>query len=334
MHTDNIIICKSIILPESLKKIILKNYYFKTLNEIKLINTGDNDHYLVDCGIKKYILRIYRSNKHWLSHESNYLFELEWLLFLYKNKVPVSCPIPRKDGKYLNKLNAPEGIRYWALFSEAFGTVKKLDYKNSYKFGEIIAKLHIVSNNFITKNQRKIIDKNFLINLSLARIIKNAKNNYQFDIRYLISICKKINLIISKFETTFIQDEWGLIGGDFHQENHFVDDAGKITLFDFDLCGYGWRAYDLAVFKWSLFSINNIKLRTKNCKNLWQAFLKGYDNYRHLSKSELAIINTFVQARQIWVMGSLTTYPDIVLNDNYWKRMMAGLKEAEILPFD
>jgi len=41
-------------------------------------------------------------------------------------------------------------------------------------------------------------------------------------------------------------DRFGLIHGDLHQENYFFHD-GAVCAIDFDDCGWGWFAYDLAV---------------------------------------------------------------------------------------
>ena len=52
-------------------------------------------------------------------------------------------------------------------------------------------------------------------------------------------------------ELDFGSDGWGIIGGDFHGWNLHFTENNELTLFDFDLCGYGWRAFDLAVYRWS-----------------------------------------------------------------------------------
>ena len=43
------------------------------------------------------------------------------------------------------------------------------------------------------------------------------------------------------------RDEYGLVHTDMHGGNFFVDDEGRITLFDFDDCLYAWFIYDLAM---------------------------------------------------------------------------------------
>ena len=275
-------IYRSLISTDSLKKIVSESYNLNGSIKVSLLSIGDNDHYLVSTKDNKYVLRIYKHNKHWLQKESDYLFEMDWLTFLRNNNLPVSYPIQRKDGRYIDTLIAPEGIRYWALFSLAQGEIKKLNDKRCYKYGEVIAKLHIASNKFkpFYKDTHQI-DQNFLINLPIQQIsdfFQDARNEY---IILLKSLATKLELKIKNFEKVSKHDAWGVIGGDFHIKNFFYNNNNEITLFDFDHCGYGWRAYDLAIFKWSLFVSFNKGGKVKNDFHfLWKSFLAGYETYR------------------------------------------------------
>ena len=42
----------------------------------------------------------------------------------------------------------------------------------------------------------------------------------------------------------------------------------------------------------------------------------------------MKIIPAFIQARQIWLMGSETTYPDKILSKTYWDLMFKGLRTS------
>jgi len=56
----------------------------------KLIRTQDNDHYSVTVGDKKYVARIYQQGDRLERAESDYQFEMEWLLFLAEQGLPVT----------------------------------------------------------------------------------------------------------------------------------------------------------------------------------------------------------------------------------------------------
>ena len=77
--------------------------------------------------------------------------------------------------------------------------------------------------------------------------------------------------------------------------NDHISEDHTITLFDFDCCAMGWRAYDLAILRWCE---GFYKMDPGDV--LWQAFLKGYTELRPVSETDLASIPTFVAIREIW----------------------------------
>ena len=316
----------SILSSQGLGKILMANYNLGHLIKISVLSIGDNDHYLVESETSKYVLRVYRYNKKWLQRESDYLFELEWLLFLKNRGISIAYPIQRKDGAYIAALSAPEGMRYWTLFSLANGNYMSLNSENCYKYGEIISRIHIISNDFKSTHKRIHIDQNFLVYQPIERVIPYLNPSKKQYVLALKSFAEEFKMKIKQFTGTIEKDEWGIIGGDFHGGNHFLQSNGELVLFDFDLCGYGWRAYDLAVFKWSLFGVSGVKI--KNCQVLWDAFLEGYSINRCLSKEELFIIPTFVKARQVLIMDFHSSIPHANLGNKYWSRMFSGLKNG------
>lgn len=330
VDTTKIKVYRSILSEKSLKKIITKNFVNLNLGifKVKILSIGDNDHYLVYNLSKRYILRIYRYNKHWLTKEADYLFEIKLLNFLKYSNVKAIYPIARDDGSYIGKLMAPEGIRYWSLFSYAEGNKVVLDDKNSYLYGKEIAKFHVTTNK-ISFNYRKNIDLDFLLESPVRRLnLFFQKNKGVKGIEVLFDSYDKIKGEIKNFASDLLLDEWGVIGGDFHECNFHKLVTDEVILFDFDLCGYGWRAYDIAVVYWALFGLylnNKAKL---NFKGSWQNFLRGYQEIRILSEAELKIIHSFAIVRQIWFMGSQITYKDYIFSDEYWD---INLNELRIL---
>jgi len=65
---------------------------------------------------------------------------------------------------------------------------------------------------------------------------------------------------------------FGLIHGDFHHGN-FLSQKGKIAVIDFDDCGFGHFAYDLAV-------LLSVIVRRPNYPELRSTLLKGYRSIR------------------------------------------------------
>lgn len=322
-------IMRSIIDPQSLYSLIETYYPHLALQKITLLCLGDNDNYLVQTPKEKYVLRIYRHNKHWLPSKAHHLFEIDFLLFLKSTRIKVSYPIPQYDGNYLGSVNVPEGIRHWALLSYAPGQLMRFTKENCYQYGQTIARLHKELNHFTSSYPALKIDREFLLDIPLSRI-EDHLGKQNKHISFLKPLVENLRQAIDHFHALGYDNEWGVIGGDFHGGNHFCNRDGEITLFDFDLCGYGFRTYDIAVFKWALFNVCKRAPRVNHKEELWQAFLTGYQQHIPLNATQLSMIPIFVQARQIWLMGSETTYPDKILDQDYWRKMVLGLKEASL----
>ncbi|MEM7348597.1 MAG: phosphotransferase, partial [Chloroflexota bacterium] len=289
----------SLISPESMAQFVRHAYFPDDQVDCALMSFGDNDTYVISVNGTQYALRVYRYNKYWLQNESDYLFELDWLAYLHQKGLSVSYPIQRKDGGFLGNVEAPEGIRYCALFSWAEGAVTGYDAMTEtrcFRLGEAVANIHIESDAFQTKHARLKIDLEFLLDKPLERIKHFLKDHRMKDVA---QIAQHADRLKSKITDLNLDDSWGIIGGDFHGWNLHFTDNDDLTLFDFDLCGYGWRAFDLAVYRWE----------QGKKEGKWIPFLNGYQSLRTLSQAELDAIPLFVDIRQIWMMGSHTTYP-------------------------
>jgi Ser/Thr protein kinase RdoA (MazF antagonist) len=86
---------------------------------------------------------------------------------------------------------------------------------------------------------------------------------------------------------------WTICWGDPHSGNvHFTAD-NQLTLFDFDQCGYGWRAFEMARFL-------QVSIRTGIARKVRDAFFQGYQTLQVLTPEELATLQPFTQAAHLW----------------------------------
>ncbi|SFF02135.1 Ser/Thr protein kinase RdoA involved in Cpx stress response, MazF antagonist [Paenibacillus algorifonticola] len=102
----------------------------------------------------------------------------------------------------------------------------------------------------------------------------------------------------SKHEREILNLEY-LIVKPLHNAS-FTED-GKLTHYDFDICGYGWRAYDIAEFR--LAREIHSRHNKDEVEQLWEAFLNGYRDIRHFSENDLKAVPIFVVLRQFWLFG-------------------------------
>lgn len=323
-------IVRSLIAAETVAEIVSDKYDLPAPLLCRLFCVGENDNYVISAGGQRYFLRLYVSGKHWPWERDDYYFELEWLTFLRAHGVPVSFPIPLNNGNLLGTINAPEGPRNFALFTYAPGKVDNTleDPQRVINLGQAIAKLHQVSDYFKPRYHRFQVDLKFLIGSPLARISGYLMEfGRRKDVDFLTALAEKLVQSISRLPVSL--PEYGIIGGDFHRSNfHFSEDS-KITLFDFDHCGYGWRAYDLSVFLWDVranFAEDTSLLRMR--------LIEGYQSIRRLTDLELSALPSLIKARHLWMLGEHVADIPVIgasrIGDEYWDENMALLKRWSI----
>lgn len=302
---EQIRVARSFIAADALAEVIASEYDLQKPVACKLfskmLRTQDNDHYLVVTGDdEKYVVRVYQRGDHLQRKKSDYLFEIDWLNFLKKKELPISYPLQRRDGNYLGSINAPEGLRYYALFTFAEGETMSLkDEEQLFICGANIAKIHLASNEFFTSHERRPLDLEYLVDDPIERIKRNWGVRRAANLDILIDSADeaKAEVISLLGDAPDADDSWGVIGGDFHNASTYFTADKRPTFFNFDLCGYGWRAYDIAVF------LSNTDL-VHTSTTLSEAFFAGYYSVRQLSKAEHEAISPFLTIRRIWLMGT------------------------------
>lgn len=259
----------------------------------ELIRRSFNDHYGVTAGPRRYVLRVYFNGKYYIESSADFRFELDLLLFLQARGVPVSYPIPRRDGDSLGPMETPGGERWCALFSFAEGEedwVSEAD--QGRQLGETVARLHGTADRFHSSHHRYQFDLKYLVEQPIALIDQFLRARRKRRKRNLAAFRPFVEDLAA--QVCALPREggpYGLIHGDLHHDNFRFTDLGQLTLFDFDQAGYGWRAYDLATCQGSLRDA------------AWEAFLAGYQSVRRLSAAELESIPTFRKIRSIWYLG-------------------------------
>src|SRR6266487_5890544 len=100
----------SLIAADALIDIVERAYDLEPPITCRLFSSNSNDHYLITSSTAKAMLRIYHHDHYWLPTVQHYHFELDWLAYLHQQHLPVSYPLPQRNGARLGALLAPEGI--------------------------------------------------------------------------------------------------------------------------------------------------------------------------------------------------------------------------------
>lgn len=223
---------------------ILPHFEIDDIANCKLWHRGLSDVYLVETTTKMYVLRV--SHAHWRT-KPEIDFELELLVFLQQRQIPVARPLRTIDSQLSIEIVAPEGKRYAALFDFAPGQVPlgDLSQNQGQTLGETIGRLHQVATDFHSRAYRQPLTLDYLLDDSLEAIAPFLQHRPQ-DHEYLVEVISEVKKKLQGLPKD--PPFWSVCWGDPHSGNvHFTDD-NHVTLFDFDQCGYGWRAFELAKF--------------------------------------------------------------------------------------
>lgn len=281
----------------NLRTILKTTYYLRGMNDTYLVTTTTDE---------KFIYRVYRGD--WRKEYSEITFELELLRYLSQRGISVSLPIADIQGESIQTIDAPEGRRFGVLFTFAEGNERGMDNEEICNaFGKAVANIHLQSEGFTSDNARQKFDLDFLIDQSL-NIIQDGMEHRRDDFEIIREVGKMLHQAL--LNNPINQLDWGICHGDLHGNTNvsFTEDL-VMTHYDFDLCGYGWRAYDIAEFRLA----REVRLGhdPDQLERLWNAFVEGYRSVRALSEHDLMAVPIFVGIRQLWLMGLCLSDPHI-----------------------
>jgi len=305
---------------DSVLDLVKSNYELIGQISSKFYVLGLHDNYLIECNKIKYIFRVYRNN--WRTEEE-ILFEVELLSYLEKTSGNVAAPVRTKNNKLTTHFETPEGARIGVLFNYADGCPPASDIscKECNLLGISVANIHDSTNNYKSKFKREILDLPYLVDQSLTSI-KSFLNSRQIE--YLSHIREVLYDNISSL--TPDNSDFGICTGDINNTNFHINTKQRITHFDFDQCGYGFRAFEIGKYT----------LNPQNCevkRDKVRSFIDGYESVRSISKVDKMAIPYFEIAAVIWVMSIHALNVDKIgyqyLDENFWKKRIGSIESLE-----
>lgn len=278
---------------------------------------GSNDTYVIRCSHGRYSLRIYR---HQVYPRDEIDFEVDALNYLHNHGFPVAYPIARKSGGYITEISAPEGVRYVLVTAFAEGSPPKCDLVDDFRLtGESVARLHDVSQGFTTPHKKKDLDLRNFIDDSVSSIephLSHRPKERALLKQYVDNARSEIRRVGEDTMDT------GFCHGDVHGGNAHLHN-GVLTHYDFEECGFGFRVFDLATFKWA-FNLRESK------DEKWLAFVEGYQSVRKIGEADFELLDTFVLLRHIWLiafhMRNADDFGGELTSDEYIDRQWKTLK--------
>ncbi len=282
---------KSFLRAESLASRIEAAYGLSAVR-CQLITATMRDVYLVTSQEQRCVLYVYRAGQRL---PAQILSEWTFVDFLHKHGIPVAPAIRRLNGELLMSFDAPEGTRPAVLtpFVEGQHLRHRPNIRAVQEYGRIVAQIHALTDGMPSDLTRPVNDWSMLVGPSIGNL-DSVLTLGAADKAYLRSVATTLRSRMAGFPRE--KPLFGMIHGDVIRANAQVSDRGAVTVLDFDLCGLGWRAYDVACYLLVAKGLADGDAQER-------AFLDGYQDIRPLTRFEQEALPVFEAVRAIFDLG-------------------------------
>lgn len=264
---------------------ILPLFHFSKFTEYRLLCRKKNLFYLVQdpvCGVRA-VLRVSGRRRTWgqLTVEALWLNELSRDMDFLVPRV-VRC----QNGEFCAALSHPLSRGYYGMvFNYANGIPAEMNARTFYGLyrylGELAAQLHQSAILWSAPGHlsRPTIDSDAVDEALIGELDEAPLFLHALEV---------IHQRLERFGRS--PDRFGLIHADLKPSNLLLDKE-RMTLLDFDDCGYGWFLYDLAS------SVSGMETHPLLPK-MTNAWMEGYRKYRKISREEANELPTFLLLRR------------------------------------
>jgi Ser/Thr protein kinase RdoA (MazF antagonist) len=247
---------------------------------------------------------------------------LDWMCFLSNHGTPVAAPIPSVQGSLIEAFEVDGQGYVVTAFERAKGILAEklpIDQWDEVLFnslGRVVGRMHALAKIYQTPPD----------------LLKRPEWEDE-DNCYHCNQAFSSNLFIQEKREQTRQavqalpkgpDAYGLIHGDLHGANFFVDvKQRRITLFDFDDCCYGWFAMDVAMSLFDFLVLYNGPDPADFARRLLESYLSGYLRENHLDVVWISRLPLFLKLLEVEIFAMLAPYvPEQA--DTWGDRFLAG----------
>ncbi|MBN1426651.1 phosphotransferase [Candidatus Fermentibacteria bacterium] len=270
-------------------------------------------------GPASYILRIGHASRR---NENLIHGEVDWINYLARGGVSVARAVESAHGNLVEPLDDGHGGQFLAAaFVKAQG---KPPWEMGWSpelyqtYGRLIGRMHRLTKDYLPPNpawKRPEWD-----NPEIQDIVANLPPGQERVVARYTEVLSHLGTLSKG------RDDYGLIHFDAHGSNLLVDQEGRITLFDFDDCSYGWFMYDIAIVLF--YMITNHPEPASVCGRFMPRFLEGYRTENRLDPRWLGEVPWFLKLREIDLYAVIHRSFDVEhLTDSWVARFMDGRKE-------
>jgi len=256
---------------------------------------GINAIYRVESPRATYFLRIPRRG---LGARANPAVEGALIAHLRERGCAVAAPVRTRLGGFTVPLRLPEGRADAVLFERIDGEENwRPDPAQAGVAGRTLARMHVAADGFRAAGRFHILDSRWLVRDSIALL---GRVGLAADaMRGFRDAARRIHRRLARLPRT--SPGWGILHGDAIPTNvRFAGTPPAAAWYDFEFCGIGWRAHDIASFRHFQLYAN---WDDAGARAVWRAFLRGYSSVRPIASWERRAIPVLTASRQLWIAG-------------------------------
>jgi len=228
-----------------------------------------------------------------------------WVNYLSSHDVSVSKAVPSANNKLIELIKSRSNYYSIVAFEKADGVLAEALSKDEWNdrlylsIGKVVGKMHTLSKRYTPSGdltKRPEWDK-----------ITNCYNPIEkLDPSHAMIKEKKEGILNYLNTLPKDMDNYGLIHGDLHLGNFFVDTKNsRITLFDFDDCCYGWYAMDIVLPLLDILVVYNELDNEKFAAHFIKHYLKGYIMENHITTFWIKQLPYFLKLLEIGIYTML-----------------------------
>ncbi len=223
--------------------------------------------------------------------------EVDWINHLARGGASVSCAVPSVNGRLVETIEDGQGGAFLATaFEKAAGSPvwTKGGWREDWveNYGRLLGRIHALSKTYQPAQPH------------WRRFAWDEPPNVTIpDVDPLITACHEETVAYLRQLPTDAHS-YGMIHQDAHSANLFVDDNGRITLFDFDDCCFGHFANDIAMVLFYAL-INQLDVAAYG-RFFWPAFWRGYCQENTLDVAWLEALPHFMKLREVDLFAYIT----------------------------
>jgi len=270
---------------------------------------------------REFILRIGHSGRR---NEALIRGEVDWMNYLAERGASVARAVPSQGGNLVEAFDDGHGEHFLATtFVRAAGRPPREAGWTPTLFetyGEVLGRMHALTKDYLPSDpawKRPEWD-----DPAIQDIEKNLPAGET-------SVVDKYGNLIDYLKTLpRDRDGYGLIHFDAHGSNFLVDEEGRITLFDFDDCSYGWFIYDIAIVLFYMVT-GREDVRTF-IEEFMTHFLKGYRQMNRLDPRWLKEVPCFLKMREIDLYAVIHRSFDVENLEDPWCARFMDKRKSKI----